>query len=178
MKFFSSVIPSVYTDENIQSVVTDWITDERFRIKKKTVRWRGGFCGWFFPMESLRDLKRQLHTVTWPVYRLKCRRNYWGIQNGRSVRWRVLFAVRIADGFTDRRRPSVKPSEKVNICPLCRPSSPLFLLLPHPNSPQLQTTTPPKKISLFSAQQVIFLKVLWSQHPCSDLPTDFINFCK
>jgi len=79
-------------------------------------------------------------------------------------------------------KPSVKPSEKVNICPLYRPSPPLFLLLlPNPNSPHLQTTSPPPpqtKISLISAQQVIFLEVLWSQHPCSDLPTDFINFCK
>jgi len=42
--------------------------------------------------------------------------------------------------------PSVKPSEKVNICPLCRPWPPLFpLLLPNPNSPHLQTTSPPNK---------------------------------
>ena len=41
-------------------------------------------------------------------------------------------------------KPSVKPSKKVNICPLCRPSPPLFLLLlPNPNSPRLQTTSPP-----------------------------------
>ena len=76
--------------------------------------------------------------------------------------------------------PMEKPSEKINICPLYRPSPPLFLLLlPNPNSPHLQITSPPQtKISLISAQQVIFLEVLWSQHPCSDLPTDFINFCK
>jgi len=77
---------------------------------------------------------------------------------------------------------SVKPSEKINICPLCRPSSPLFLLLlPNPTLPicKQPTPLPPQtKISLISAQQVIFLEVLWSQHPCSDLPTDFINFCK
>jgi len=61
--------------------------------------------------------------------------------------------------------PLLKPWEKVNICPLCRPSPPLFLLLlPNPNSPHLQTTTPfpQTKISLISAQQVIFLEVLWS----------------
>jgi hypothetical protein len=34
----------------------------------------------------------------------------------------------------------------------------------------------PKKISLFSAQQVIYLEVLLSQNPCSDLPTDFYQF--
>jgi hypothetical protein len=48
-------------------------------------------------------------------------------------------------------------------------------------SPNAKNQTPPqkkKKISLFLAQQVIFLEVLWSQHPCSDLPTDFISFCK
>jgi len=46
-------------------------------------------------------------------------------------------------------------------------------------SPNAKNQTPPqKKISLFSAQQVIFLEVLWSQHQCSDLLTDFISFCK
>jgi hypothetical protein len=79
--------------------------------------------------------------------------------------------------------PTENPSEKVNICQLYRPSPPLFLLLlPNPNSPHLQTTSPPSppqtKISLVSAQQVIFLEVLWSQHPCSDLPMNFINFYK
>jgi len=62
--------------------------------------------------------------------------------------------------------PSGKPSVKVNICPLHRLPPPLFLLLlPNPNSPHLQTTSPPSpqtKISLISAQQVIFLEVLWS----------------
>jgi len=76
----------------------------------------------------------------------------------------------------------MKPSENVNIYQLCRPSPPLFLLLlPNPNSPHLQTTSPPSpqtKISLISAQQVIFLKVLWLQHPCFDLPMNFINFYK
>jgi hypothetical protein len=110
------------------------------------VRWRGGFCGWFLPTESPRDSKRQLRTVTWPIQRHNHRRNHRGIQNNSSVRWRVLFTVRIADGITDEIIPSVKPSVKVNICPLCRPSPPLFhLLLSHPNSPQLQTTSPPKK---------------------------------
>jgi len=128
-------------------------------LKKKAIQWRGGFCGWFFPTESPRDSKRQLRTVIWPVHRLKCRWNYRGIQNGKSVRWRVLFAVRIADGLTDGIRPSVKPSEKVNICPLYRPSPPLFLLLPHPNSSQLQTTSPPKKKSPSSQHnKLYFLK--------------------
>ena len=137
------------------------------------VRWRGGYCGYFLPTESLRDSKCQLRTVTWPIHRCKCRRNHRGIQNSSSVRWRAMFTVRLADGITD----GIWPSAKVNISTRCRSSPPLFLLLlPHLNSPQLQTTSPPKKISLFSAQQVIFLEVFSSQHPYSDLPTDFYQF--
>jgi hypothetical protein len=138
------------------------------------VRWRRGYCGYFLP----RDSKRQLRTVTWPIHRWKCRRNHRGIQNGNSVRWRALFTVRLADKITDGIVPSMKPSTKVNISPLQRPSPPLFLLLlSHLNSPQLQTTSPPKKkISLFSAQQVIFLEVFSSQHSWSDLPTNFYQF--
>jgi hypothetical protein len=110
------------------------------------------------PTESLRDLKWQLRTVTCPIYHQNSRRNL------------------------GRNSPSVNPSAKVNRSPLTRPYPPLFLLLlllflPHLNSPQLQTTSPPpKKISLFSTQQVIYLEVFLSQHPCSDLPMDFYQF--
>ena len=122
------------------------------------------------------------------------RRNHQGIQNVSSIRWRDRFTDANANGITrgSKRQPRtmtcpvyrqmsrlVKPSAKVNISPLYRPSPPIFLLfLPHLNSPQLQTSNPPskKKISLFSAQQVIFLEVFSSQHPCSDLPTDFYQF--
>jgi hypothetical protein len=63
-----------------------------------------------------------------------------------SVRWRALFTVRPADRITYGILLSVNSSAKVNLSPLYRPSPPLFLLLlPHPNSPQLQTTSPPKK---------------------------------
>jgi len=127
------------------------------------------------PMESPRDSKRQLRTVTWPIHSSYCRQTHQGIQTGISVQWRDLFTIRMADGI----HPSVSPSAKVNIWPPCRPSPPLFLLLlPHPTLPYCKQPAPPKKISLFSAQQVIFLEVLWSQHPCSDLPMDFISFCK
>jgi len=111
-----------------------------FRIKKKVGRWREGFGGVIFtdgfkttapysdvtrspfkmPTESPRDLKWQIRTVTCRVF----------CQNSRRTHRRII--------------PSVKPLEKVNICPLCRPSPPLFLLLlPNPNSPHLQTTRPP-----------------------------------
>jgi len=106
------------------------------------------------PMESPRDSKRQRRTVTCPVCHQRSRRNH------------------------RRNSPSVKPSAKVNISPLTRPYAPLFLrLLPHLNSPQLQTASaPPKKKKSPSSQQVIYLEVFLSQHPCSDLPTDFYQF--
>ena len=44
------------------------------------------------------------------------------------------------------RQNSRRTHRQNNICPFCRPSLPLFLLLlPYPNSPILQTTSPPKK---------------------------------
>jgi hypothetical protein len=178
--FTPSVISSVDTDGQNPSVYTNEITNGMLRIlKKRAVRWRGGYCGYFFtdritkgfktpapysdvtdspmqmPMESPTDSKQQHRTVTCPVCRHSSRQNH------------------------RRNSPSVKPSLKVNISLLTRPYPPLFLiLLPHLNSPQLQTTSAPpqKKISLFSAQQVIYLEVFLSQHPCSDLPTDFYQF--
>jgi hypothetical protein len=54
-----------------------------------------------------------------------------------------------------------------------------FFLIPTlPICKQPDPPPPKTKISLIPVQQVIFLKLLWSQHPCSDLPTDFINFYK
>ena len=97
------------------------------------------------------------------------------------VQWRDRFTVSNADEITEgfempdpygdvsiflSESPtaflSVKPSEKVNICPLCRPSPLLFLLLlPKPNSPHLQTTSPlpPKQKSPSSQHnKLYFLK--------------------
>ena len=147
-EFFPSVIPPVYTDGHIRSVFVDGMTDGIFRIKKKSgsLTWR--FLRVILPTESPRDSKRQLRTLTWPIHRLKCQRNHREIQTGISVQWRALFIVRIADGITNGIILSVNPSVKVNICQLCGPSPPLFLLLlSHPNSPLLQTTSPPKKRS-------------------------------
>ena len=62
---------------------------------------------------------------------------------------------------------------------LVHPYFSFFFLIPTlPICKQPAPPPPQTKISLISTQQVIFLEVLWSQHPCSDLPTDFINFCK
>ena len=128
-------------------------------------------------MKSPRDSKHQLRTVTWLIHRWKCRRNHQGIQNDSSVRWCALFIVRLADGIV----PSVKPSAKVNISPLQRPSPPLFLLLlPHLNSTQLQTTTPPPKKKSPSSQhnKLYFLK---SSHQIIRVLIYrwiFISFCK
>jgi hypothetical protein len=107
------------------------------------------------PMKLPTDSKRQHRTVTCPFCRQISRRSH------------------------KQKYSSVKPSKKVNISPPTWLYPPLFLLLlPHLNSPQLQITsaTPPKKISLFSTQQVIYLEVFLSQHPCSNLPTDFYQF--
>jgi hypothetical protein len=99
----SSVMSSSHTDVKQPSVNTDGLTDEMLRIKKKrAVRWHGGYCGYFLPTESPKDSKCRLRTVTRLIHRWKCQRNHWGIQNGSSVRWRVLFTVRIANGITDR----------------------------------------------------------------------------
>jgi hypothetical protein len=51
-----------------------------------------------------------------------------------------------------------------------------ILTLPYCKQP---APHPKKKIaSSQHNKSYIFLEVLWSQHPCSDLPTDFISFCK
>ena len=91
------------------------------------------------PMESPRDSKWQHRTVTCPV----CRQ---------SSRWNHR-----------QNSPSVKPSAKVNISPLTRPYLPLFLLLlPHLNSPQLQTTSaPPKTTSHISWSLLVTAFVFW-----------------
>ena len=141
------------------------------------VHWRGGYCGYFLPTESPRDSKRQLRTVTWPIHQWKCRRNHRGIQNSSFVRWRALFTIRRADGIS----LSVKPSVKVNISPLYRPSPPLFLLLlPHLNSTQLQTTNAPPQNKSPSSQhnKSYFLKS--SRHSIRVLiyRRIFISFCK
>jgi len=153
------------------------------RIKKKrVVHWRGGHCGYFLPTKSPRDSKCLLRTVTRPVHRWKYRRNHRGIQNDSSVRWRVLFTVRIANGITDeivrrwiRRQKLIYPLSLDPILPYFSFFFSFFFLVS--TLPNCKQPAPlPKKISLFSAQQVIYLEVFLSQHLCSDLPTDFYQF--
>jgi len=142
METFPSVIQSVTTDGKCLSVVTDWITDRKVsEFKKKRVANVEVLEGLFLPTDAPTDSKRQ------------------------PVQWRDRFAIYNVDGITEGFEMldpygdvlifpsesstaflSVKPTEKVNICPLCRPSPPLFLLLlPNPNSPHLQTTSPPSR---------------------------------
>ena len=117
------------------------------------------------------------------------RRHHRRIQKRQPVQWRDRCAIYITDGLTEgfemvdpygdvsmfpsesqtwsptdspMEYLSVNPSVKVNICQLCRPSPPLFLLLlPNPNSPHLQTTNPPpptKKSSSYQHTTLYFLK--------------------
>jgi len=160
MEYFLSVIQSVYTDGILRSVYTDGITDRIFRIKKKTVCWRGSFCGRFY------------------------RRNHRAIQTGSSVQWHDQFTIRIADRITERFEPGYpysdvidSPSELPTESPtevVCRwfhrqkliydhsadPLLPYFsFFFPIPTLPsQTASNQPPpkKQISLFSAR-VIFL---------------------
>ena len=128
------------TDGHFPSVIQSVKTDANFsEFKKKAGRWRGGFGGLFFSD----GFKTTARTV--------------------PVKWCDRFAVYISDGLTEgfemtdpygdvsmfpsespTEFSSGKPSEKVNIWQLWRPTPPLFLLLlPNPNSPHLQTTSPP-----------------------------------
>jgi hypothetical protein len=107
------------------------------------------------PTESPRDLKWQICTVTCRFFHQNHRRTH----RQKIRRWnrqKNLIYVSSAD-------------------PLLPYFSFFFLILTLPICKQ---PAPQTKISLISAQQVIFLEVLWSQHPCSDLPMNFINFCK
>jgi hypothetical protein len=108
--------------------------------------------------DSSRDLKWQIRTVTCLRFHQNHRQFHWR-KRCRWNRQKKLIYVSSAD-------------------PLLSYFSFFFLI---PTLPICKQPAPPpkrKKFFLISAQQVIFLEVLWSQHPCSDLPTDFINFCK
>ena len=100
--------------------------------------------------ESPRDLKWQIHAVTCRFFRQNHRR--------KIRRKKLIYA-----SSTDPLLPYFSFFFLIPTLPICKQPAP----------PPPQT-----KISLVSAQQVIFLEVLWSQHLCSDLPMNFINFYK
>ena len=104
--------------------------------------------------DSPRDLKWQIRTITCRFFRQDHRRSFH-----RWNRRKTLIYV----SSTDPLLPYFSFFFLIPTLPICKQPAP----------PPPQT-----KISFISAQQVIFLEVLWSQHPCSDLPMDFINFCK
>jgi hypothetical protein len=147
---FSSAIRSVYTKGRVLSVYTDCIANKLYRFLKS--------CN---------------GVMTWIFFRWFYRRNDRGIQIRISVPW----CGTVTGGLTDRTCPSVIPSVKANIYPLCRLSLPLFpLLLPLPNYNQ-----PPIPIlPLFSTQALKFLILCtWSQHQFFEqFIVDFIIFCK
>jgi len=142
---------------------------ECWEFKKK----KGGSLTWrllrvFFtdssmemPTESPRDSKRQLRTVTWPIHRWKMPTE--SLRDSKRQHRKVTCPVcRHISRWNHRQNsPSVKPSAKINISPLTRPYPPLFLLLlPHLNSPQLQTTSPPPNLPLLNTTSHISWSLL------------------
>ena len=120
------------------------------------------------PTESPRDLKWKICTVMCQLFRQNHRRFHrWSVR--RWNRREKLIYVRSAN-------------------PLLPYFFFFFFLIPTLHICKQPAPPPPQtKFSLISAQQVIFLEVLWSQHPCSDLPKSssyqhkslpHINFCK
>ena len=111
---FSSVIQSVTTDGNffVRTSVGNYrqklsVGSYRLKYGRKSfwIKKKGGSLTWRFWRVIFSDgitdgFKKTARTVTWPVGRLKCQRNHRGIWNGRSVRWRVNFFVRITNGIT------------------------------------------------------------------------------
>jgi hypothetical protein len=110
------------------------------------------------PTDSPRDLKWQICTVTCLCFCQNHRRNH-----RQSFRW------------WNRRKKLIYVSSADPLLPYFS----FFFLIPTLLIYKQPAPPPPQKqIFLISAQQVIFLEVLWSQHLCSDLPIDFINFYK
>ena len=111
MENFPSVIQSVTTNRNFS--VWNAVGNYRRKISVGSYRMnygrtsfqiekKGGLLTWRFWLVIFSDgFKMTARTVTWPVRRLNCRRTHRGIWNGRSVRWRVDFSVRITDVITD-----------------------------------------------------------------------------
>jgi len=111
---------------------------------------------WYIPTVSPTNyiifLKSCNDMMMWIFFGWFYRRNDRGIQTGISVQWHGTFTGEITDGYTDRNFPSVIPSVKVNIYPLCRHSIPLFsFFFPIPPPPlKLQPTTHPNSPPLLN----------------------------
>jgi len=167
LKLPTDTFPSV-----IQSVTTDEIFSVRNSVGNYRRKVSVGSYRLNYGRKSFR-IKKKGGSLTWRFWRVICFSTESPTDSKRqSVQWRDRFAVSIADGLTEgfemadpysdvsmflsespTECPSVKLSEKVNIWQLWRPTPPLFLLLLlNPNSPHLQTTSPPspppKKINL------------------------------
>ena len=151
------MIRSVFIDGPFLSAHTDRITDGLNRFLEVATMWWHGF---FF---------KQFY---W--------QNGWEIQTGISVQWCGIVTSEITNGYTDETCPSVIPSVKANIYPLCWHSLPLFLLLlPHPthlSPPKLQPTTHPNSPPLLNTSTQVsytFVRGHNNIHSCG-----FIIFCK
>jgi len=109
--------------------------------------------------ESPRDLKWQIRTVTCRVFRQNHRQHH-----RRKICWWNRRKTFIYVQSADPPVPYFSFFFLIPTLPICKQPAPLP---PKQKSPSFQHN-----------KLIIFLEVLWSQHPCSDLPTDFINFCK
>jgi len=136
---FPSVIQSVTTNGNfsvcnsVGSVVTDGITDEKVsELKKRRVADVEVLAGHSFPTTSPTDSKTT--PVQW------CDRCAVYITDGLVEGFEMADLYGDVSMFSSESQtwsptdspteyPLVNPSVKVNICQLCRPSPPLFLLL-------------------------------------------------
>jgi hypothetical protein len=105
------------------------------------------------PTDSPKDLKWQIRTVTCWCFRQNHRQSF--------RRWNCRKKL-IYDISADPLLPYFSFFFLIPTLPICK-------------------QPPPQKKKSPSYQYnklIIFLEVLWSQYPCSDVPTDFINFCK
>ena len=98
-----------------------------------------------------RFLKSCNGVMTWIFLKWFYRWNDRGIQTGISIQWCSTFTGRLSNGTC----PSLIPSVKTNIYPLCWLSLPLFLfllplLLLHPNSPLPNCSQQPIQLCFLS----------------------------
>jgi len=140
---FPSVIQSVTTDRIFSSVVTDWIMDEKFfELKKRRVANVEVLAGYFFrrnhrriqntspysdvtgssfklPMDSPRDLKWQIRTVTcWCFHQ-----NHWRNHRRSFRQWNRRKKL-IYDSFADPLLPNFSFFFLILTLPICKQPAP------------------------------------------------------